>query len=296
MIVVVDWSANNTPKLGADSIWSCVLDTATGTPVTVNHATRHAARDHLLGVLRAAAGRRVLVGCDFPFGVPAGTAHAAGLVGDPPWRALWDHLAVHLVDGADNRSNRFAVAADLNARIGPGPGPFWGAPPARTTATLSSRKAPGFPHVHPTGALAEHRLAEAAMRERSGRRPFPVWQLLGAGSVGSQALTGIPVVHALRRHPDLADHSAVWPFETGLALPPTTGLIVHAEIWPSSIDVDRSVHPVKDAAQVHCLARHLADLDAAGMLAREFAPGLGPATADTVVTEEGWILGATLWP
>jgi precorrin-8X/cobalt-precorrin-8 methylmutase len=302
LVVVIDWSANSTPKLGADSIWSCALDTTSGVATTINHPTRHEARQHLHTVLTGAAGRRVLVGFDFPFGVPAGAAAAAGLPGDEPWRALWEHLAADIVDGPRNHTNRFEVAAALNARIGPGPGPFWGAPPGRAGASLSSRKAPGFPHVHPGGARAEHRLAEAAIRIRSGRRPFPVWQLLGAGSVGSQALTGIPVVHGLRHAPDLAHRSVVWPFETGLTVPlihPVTGatdLVVHAEIWPSSIDVDRTVHRVKDAAQVHCLAHHLAHLDAAGALAREFTASLAPDQAAAVVHEEGWIVGATLWP
>jgi precorrin-8X/cobalt-precorrin-8 methylmutase len=302
LVVVVDWSANNGPKVGADSIWTCVLDTADGAATTVNHPTRHAARDHLIDVALAAVGRRVLVGWDFPFGVPAGTAEAAQLPGDPPWRAVWQHLDEHLVDGPDNRSNRFEVAAAINARIGPGPGPFWGVPPQRATTPLSSCKAPGYPHLSSRGTLAEHRVAEIAMRERSGKRPFPVWQLLGAGSVGSQALTGIPVVSALRRADGLTDRSVVWPFETGLTLParhPLSGrtdLVIHAEIWPSSIDVDRTVHPVKDAAQVHCLAHHLAALDRSGELAREFAPPLAPQHAADVVREEGWILGATLWP
>ena len=226
----------------------------------------------------------------------------AAAPGEPAWTATWRHLVAELVDEPNNRNNRFAVAAAVNARISDGVGPFWGAPPARVTESLAATKAPGFPHVHRTGTLPEHRLAEVAVRERTGRRPFPIWQLLGAGSVGSQALTGIPVVAGWRHDPALAERSLVWPFETGLALPDvhaTTGatdLIVHAEIWPSSIDVDLTVHEVRDAAQVICLARHLAALDERGVLAAEFAPPLGPDDARAVVSEEGWIVGATLWP
>lgn len=303
-IVVVDWSANARPKRGADSIWSCALRAGDGTFEVHNHPTRRIAADRVRDLLVGATGERVLVGCDFPYGFPAGTAAAAGLAapGEPAWTATWRHLVAELVDEPNNRNNRFAVAAAVNARISDGVGPFWGAPPARVTESLAATKAPGFPHVHRTGTLPEHRLAEVAVRERTGRRPFPIWQLLGAGSVGSQALTGIPVVAGWRHDPALAERSLVWPFETGLALPdvhPTTGatdLIVHAEIWPSSIDVDLTVHEVKDAAQVICLARHLAALDHRGVLAAEFAPPLGPDDARAVVSEEGWIVGATLWP
>ena len=49
--VVVDWSANSTPKTGKDAIWSCVFDPANGRQDLVNHHTRHAARDHLTDVL-----------------------------------------------------------------------------------------------------------------------------------------------------------------------------------------------------------------------------------------------------
>ena len=124
------------------------------------------------------------------------------------------------------------------------------------TANLSRTKAPGFPHA----GLTEFRANELAVRA-TGRYPFSVWQLTGAGSVGSQAMTGIPVVWALRSHPELAARSVVWPFETGLTTDPTGGradTIVHAEIWPSAIPVDRARHPVKDAAQVIGLCEHLA--------------------------------------
>ena len=70
------------------------------------------------------------------------------------------------------------------------------------TANLSRTKAPGFPHV----GLAEFRANELAVRA-TGRYPFSIWQLTGAGSVGSQAMMGIPVVSALRSHPELADRS-----------------------------------------------------------------------------------------
>jgi precorrin-8X/cobalt-precorrin-8 methylmutase len=275
--VVVDWSASSTPTTGKDSIWSCVFDPATGRHDLENHPTRRRARAHLIDVLRGDRGR-VLIGFDFPYGFPRGFAEAAQLDGPTRWQAAWQHL-------------RFEVAAALNATISDGPGPFWGTSADRhVTPHLSRTKAPGFPHAQ----LAEFRANEMATRA-TGRYPFSVWQLTGAGSVGSQAMTGIPVLSAVRSHPDLAERSMVWPFETGLTADPTGGrddAIVHAEIWPSGIAVDRARHPVKDAAQVIGLCEHLARQDRAGELAAEFTPDLDPATRRHVLEEEGWIVGA----
>ena len=207
---------------------------------------------------------------------------------------MWDHLAAHITDDELNRNNRFEVAAVLNARISAGHGPFWGSPPRRVNDSLSARKAPGFAHRGELGDLAEFRVAERRFRE-AGLRVASTWQLLGAGSVGGQSLTGIPVLHHLRHHPSLSMRSRVWPFETGFVLDPTHGrgdAIVHAEIWPGSIPLDPTLHDVRDAAQVIGLCEHLATLDRAGELAALFAPELADAERDVALTEEGWILAA----
>jgi hypothetical protein len=298
-IVVVDWSASAVPRSGPDSVWSHVLDAPTGQGRTINHPTRQSAADHVREVLVGNPGR-VLVGCDFSYGYPVGFASAAGLVdpscpGRPAWRVTWDHLTAAILDSPDNANNRFAVAASLNAGVGEGPGPFWGTTSVRHVGpTLSRTKAPGFPHVGHTGVLAEHRTAERRLRA-GGAHPSSTWQLAGIGSVGSQSLTGIPVVARWRDDPALAGRSVVWPFETGMTTDPTRGgadTIVHAEVWPSSIAVDLTRHDVKDAAQVICLAEHLAALDAAGLLGDSFAPTLSDDELAAVLDEEGWIVGA----
>jgi precorrin-8X/cobalt-precorrin-8 methylmutase len=288
--VVVDWSASARPHRGANSIWTCEM-AARSTEIRLdNHATRDSARRHLIDVL-AVRSDRVLVGFDFAFGYPAGFARAAGLEGAPAWRSTWRHLVGALDDRPDNTNNRFEVAAALNERVGPGPGPFWGTAGGRPgTEHLSPTRAPGFPHR----GLAEHRLSERAFRS-TGRRPSSVWQLTGAGSVGSQTITGIPTVHELRHHASLAHRATVWPFETGLRVDPTGGrpdAIVLAEVWPSAVAVDRQSHPVRDAAQVTGLCRHLADVDARGLLGIHFAPVLEGAEERAVLDEEGWIVGA----
>ena len=78
--VVVDWSASSTPKLGPDSIWVHVRDaTDTVAADPVNLPTRASAFGYLRDTLCAAAGRRVLVGLDMPYGYPSGFAAAAGI-------------------------------------------------------------------------------------------------------------------------------------------------------------------------------------------------------------------------
>lgn len=293
VIIVVDWSAQATPKSGPDSIWSYELDTADGSAVLANHRTRHAARDHLAGRLRHHTGRRALAGFDFPFGYPAGFAVAAGIArpGEQPWQATWRHLAEQVTDDARNRNNRWIVAADLNRRIGHHA--FWGVPARRAGRHLASTKRLSLPPP-----LVELRTAEAQLRQH-GLHPFSVWGLLGAGSVGSQALTGIPVLHHLRHAPGLAQRTQVWPFETGLTDEPGSApsdAIVLAEVWPSGIAFELEPHPqrqhtVKDARQVSALAHHLAARDAAGLLAGDLRPNLAPEVAAAAQAEEGWVLG-----
>ena len=79
----------------------------------------------------------------------------------------------------------------------------------------------------------------------------PIWKLYGNGSVGSQALLGIPYLTALRNDPVLASVSRGWPFETGLGAlpgrPKRDCLIVHAEIYPSLVPNQTTEGEVKDA-------------------------------------------------
>jgi precorrin-8X/cobalt-precorrin-8 methylmutase len=272
--VAVDWSAHKRPKTGANSIWIC---SAGGPPE--NPSTREEATERVRALLRehVSAGRRVLVGFDFAYGYPQGFAAALG-AGKEPWRRVWEHLGREIADDPTNRSNRFDVAVALNERLD-APA-FWGWP--TRDDRLPSRK----PQQR---VLPEFRATERFLGA-GGHRPFSVWQLAGHGSVGSQALVGIPRVLSLRDDAELAPVSAVWPFETGFAVP--TAQVVHAEIWPSLV-ATRGLHPVQDADQVASVVARWAALDAADALAPLFeAPGgLSEDDAEAAVREEGWILG-----
>ena len=137
----------------------------------------------------------------------------------------------------------------------------------------------------------EHHLRSARLYPKS------VWQLYGAGSVGSQALMGIPRIHALRSDAALEKVSTVWPFETGFTCLPTTTAgpaVLHAEIWPGAAPVDLTKHPIKDAAQILSLIEWFDARDRLGTLGTLFdrPAGLSDAAYDSCLNEEGWILGA----
>lgn len=304
--VVVDWSANSTPKLGRDSIWIAVHERRGEVSVS-NLPTRAAAEVFLAELFESDPNLTTLLGVDFSLGYPDGTAAALGLVGTP-WSAMWELLADRTTDDDDNTNNRFAVAAELNERLTGGPAPFWGCPPSKASRHLTTTKPiPAEPiSAEPipaepiptkpipaertaTGSLVAFRAAENVLRDR-GHRPFSSWQLLGAGAVGSQSLLGIPRLYGLlRRFPDRVE---VWPFTTGFRSPALhDGSIVVAEVWPSMLDIGDTGDRVRDAVQVTATARWLADADAAGDFETLFSPTLSPEVSAVAVAEEGWVLG-----
>ena len=282
--VMVDWSAANVPRTGRDSIWICWHDSA-GERL-VNPATRHQAKALLADWLTEplARGERVLIGFDFPFGYPAGFAARLGLSG-PPWRAVWEEIARLVSDDERNFNNRFDVAAAMNERISGDKFPFWGCPAHSVRDYLG----PKHHRSHEQNGLAERRLIDEYMIGAQ-----PCWKLLGAGSVGGQVLTGIPVVRALREDPRCRDGARIWPFETGLRAPPD-GTLIMAEVYPSLWPVSPGAGEAKDAAQVRTVARHFAALDRDGALAELFAGDrdLTREQRGRVEAEEAWTLGVT---
>ena len=280
--LIVDWSAARTPKIGRDSIWVCRH--APDGETVANPPTRHAAR-LLLGEMLAQAmanGERVLAGFDFPFGYPAGFARRLGLVGTP-WRAVWDEIARLVDDREDNDNNRFAVAAALNERVSGGAFPFWGRPVRLTSDFLG----PKHHKRHVEDGLLEKRLIDEWMVGAQ-----PCWKLIGAGSVGGQVLTGIPVVRALRDDARWVEHARIWPFETGLGVGDDARIVL-AEVWPSWWKVCPKLGPPNDRAQVRTVARIFAAADHTGGLTAWFSPDIGAADPRQIVDEEAWTLGVT---
>ena len=267
-VAIVDWSAASKPspqRPSQDAIWIGVA--RAGGVTTTYHRTRHAAETFLTGFLdtEAAAGRRVLLGFDFPMGYPQG--FAARLTGQPRPQAVWDWLARHITDLPTNANNRFAVADQINAQFH-APGPFWGRPDSAAHQHLSPTKAVSYSAL----GIAERRHVESRVASAQ-----PVWKLYTTGSVGSQSLMGLPLIHRLSQRPG----TSVWPFDT----PPTTPLVL-AEVYPSLLSpaVKADPAPIKDETQVRLLARALFTLSQTHALAPLFET---PPQA----AEEGWILG-----
>jgi precorrin-8X/cobalt-precorrin-8 methylmutase len=260
--VAVDWSASSIPKRGKDSIWLCEHGSPPENPSTRDEATQRVRE--LLGRI-VAGGGRVLVGFDFPYGYPNGFANLVAPGAGRPWRRTWDALVRRIRDDPRNVNNRFEVAAELNVEGGP----FWGCPGGQARDGLTVKRGISFPHK----GLQELRRVERALRGVQS-----VWKLGGVGSVGSQALLGIPRVASLRDDPALAPVSAVWPFE-----PTADAQIVHVEIWPGL--VEPTAHAIRDAGQVEALVDHWARLDQGGRLGPLFE---APPSASS---EEGWIFG-----
>lgn len=299
----VDWSARNTPGPATpthDALWvgeRLAPGISQSEPTGETYwRTRQSCMAHIRARLlhHTEARRRIFLGFDFPYGYPSGTATAFGLNSDaPPWRRMWNELSHLVVDDAANGNNRFQVAAALNARCGGAiSGPFWGRPVGTSFPTLLS-KSPAYPYAVRYG-LALERLR---LVERLERGTQPVWKLYGTGSVGGQALVGIPVVCQLRDDLTFTKISRVWPFETGFTPLPTPEqgpFILHAEIWPSIVpgQLDPTL-AIRDQAQVRAVVNWLAELDANGQLGGLFSTPshLSAHALNACIEEEGWILG-----
>jgi len=273
-ITIVDWSAASRPVTGGDSIWIAIAG-----PEGVsseNPPTRRAAEERLHALVEAALarGERLLIGADFAFGYPAG--FAAALTGEARALAVWNWLAERVADDARNRNNRFAIAAEANRAL-PGTGPFWFRPAALDLPDLPAKGR----------ARAGHGLDDLRAVDARTRGAQSVWKLGGPGAVGSQTLTGLPVLARLRAA--FPGRVAVWPFEDSRTAP-----VVLAEVFPSLLrDEVRALQAmaggwaVKDDVQVRLLSAALHRLSVEDALAPLFESPVGVSAID----EEGWILG-----
>ena len=288
--VIVDWSAAAKPTTGADSVWIGVMKRDVRFRLTFeafNPPTRSEAEKKLTVLLDDFRKRseRALLGFDFPLGFPRGFAAALNLPGEAPWRAAWDQLDRMVKDKPDNTNNRFGVGSEINRRMTGGPFPFWGCPPKDALTTLQPKRT----REHGPDDLPEFRHADAAAKAAS------IWKLYYNGSVGGQALLGIPFVRRLQAA--RGEAFRIWPFETGfhaLSEADLAGVeVVAAEVYPSLYKFQPGPGEVKDLAQVRTTAEHFARLDEAGKLGSVFGPGKGlsPEIAADAEREEGWILG-----
>lgn len=264
--LMIDWSGGNDrgPSPKKDAIWACAAqDGVAQEPVYLRN--RAVAEDWITDFLTSerAAGRRVLAGFDFAFGYPAGFGKT--LTGSDDPFAIWDWFEAHVEDAADS-NNRFDLAGQINAMF-PGVGPFWG--------NGLKRDVPDLPRkgLDRTG----HGMVEKRAAEQQAKGAFPVWQLSGAGAVGSQVIMGLPVLARMRKRFDT--DLRVWPFE------PLDQPIAVVEIWPSliakAVTATQPAGRIKDAHQVALFAQTLSGL----------APDALQSLLDMPITSEGSILG-----
>ena len=266
-VAIVDWSGGNDtgPRPRRDAIWLGVTRQGQDQPPAYlrNRTEAETALATLIDTERS-AGRRLLIGFDFPFAYPSGFAQALTGQADP--LAVWDWLDQQITD-TPRANNRFEVAGAINRALGQGRGPFWG----------NARPGHDIPGLPRTKAGYANPFADRRAVEHAAPGSFTCWQLAGAGAVGSQVLMGLPVLARLRRR--FAGHIAIWPFE------PLDRPVAFVEIWPSLIDgaVKRAEAQggIRDAHQVRLLARALARLP---------EPDLR-AMLHVDAPEEGWIMG-----
>ena len=291
-VVIVDWSAAASPKLGKDSIW--IAHAATGkTPELldlVNVPTRSAATAWLEGVFEEAKRlrRHLVCGLDFSFGYPTGFSELFSQAFPDystvltPFERTVSVTESLIADSPNNDNNRFAAADLINRRTGHAL--FWGHPPTRTFPSLSPTKA--TPQGLQPNPLRTLRRTDEGLGVQSN------WQLTGAGAVGSQVLMGLPVLAHLRRS-ELSPK--IWPFEHH-GLDQTGGAVVLAEVWPSMFAHGEMTHAIRDAWQVEQTALALAKLDPSEW-AELFAPrswdSFSKQELEEILEEEGWILGKT---
>ncbi|KIN70732.1 Molybdopterin biosynthesis protein MoeA [Sulfitobacter noctilucae] len=259
-IVMVDWSSGNDtgPRPRKDAIWAAVnRNGAAEAPVYLRN--RLMAEEWLTALFdqERAAGRRVLAGFDFPFGYPKG--FAAALTGSADPLTVWDWFEARVED-TPKHNNRFDLAGQVNLALGGGKGPFWFNGLQRDINGLARRK-DEYSNPFPDKRQSEQRTKGA----------FTCWQMGGAGAVGGQVFTGLPILARLRRKYD----AAVWPF---MALDKDIALV---EIWPSLTVGPAPDDQIKDAWQVQEVARQIAALpeDRLAEMLTVDAP------------EEGWIFG-----
>ncbi len=85
----------------------------------------------------------------------------------------------------------------------------------------------------------------------------------------------------------------MWPFEA-TSVERRRPFVLQAEIWPGMIPLERTLHPIKDAAQVLTMVRALAGRDDAGELdaALDRPRRLADRHARSCLDGEGRILDA----
>ena len=170
-VIAVDWSGRQEPRDQRKAIWLCEYD-ARGVVRLEAGRTRAEVVAELARMV--AAHRALLVGLDFAFALPAWFthAHAGGSA-----QSLWE-----------------LAARDGERWLSECASPFWGRPGRKRP--LANDAQPGF------------RACELALPAVNGIRAKSVFQVGGAGAVGTGSLRGMSVLPTLRHA-----GARIWPFD-----------------------------------------------------------------------------------
>ena len=198
--VAADWSGARGKSYAGIAVAEC--RPGDGAPRLVMPPGRNWRRADFVEWLagEAAAGRRLLVGIDCAFALPAPTAET--ILGDPAYHVfdLWNHIDL-ICAGSDDFYG----------------GPYAEHPPHVPLFWVSGPRPIGFAELH--------RATEAACRSAGLGAPESPLKLLGARQVGKGGLAGMRVLAELKRR--LEDEFSVWPFDGA-----ESARIVCVELFP----------------------------------------------------------------
>ena len=296
--IFVDWSASKGSNTGENSIWigSCSRNDMT-TLDAVNPSTRTEALSCLKEIITENRKGKILIGFDFGFGYPHEAYKPDGIGKD--WKSLWQkfHRNFYEEDYKKGKERfRFTQAKEWNKEYGLC---FWGEPNTKkNTESIGLEKDKVKEAMENIG---EFRITD---KRASWSGVKSLWQLYGAGSVGSQSLLGIPYVEKLRNC--LEKKIKVWPFETqfGKNLKDFDVLLceVHfaaiTRVGANVMDRTEKSSEVKDRIQVEEMCRFFAEEDKDGSLLQKFltvdCACVSKDDRSIAQTKEGWILGVPL--
>jgi len=171
---------------------------------------RNDIRDHLLSLRH----HQVVIGLDFAFSFPCWFVHALGVQTAPE---VWAYVTQH--------AETWLTACEP---------PFWGRPGCR-------RPPPSAPQLRRT---------DLAVPRTAGVAPKSIFQIGGAGAVGTGSLRGMPLLHQLNQ-----SGFSVWPFTPGCGAPTVV------EIYPRLLT--GRVNKSNAQARADLLARRFPDLGTA---------------------------------
>ena len=183
-VIAVDWSGNRAQA--HKYLW--LAEVQRGGDVLRLEAGRNRPElaEHLVQIVREAR-EPLTIGLDFGFSYPAWYIRHLGL-NDAP--GLWDHVAEH----------GEALLSDCEV-------PFWGRPGRARSPSDAMRMA--------------FRRCERAVPRVGGRGPKSMFQIGGAGAVGTGSIRGMPLLARLSRA-----GARIWPYT------PAAGPCTVVEIYP----------------------------------------------------------------